>query len=955
MDDIHLEDPRKFSAKQIRAASVQASKKMRVFRYLFDLIIKTILCALLISLDFTLFANSGNYNIFTSSFFLNTEALYIYTGIALFSFLLMFTASFIHGLQNLFLALLVALLCVAFVNQFASFEKHSGLLIIFNGVFSDDVNLVLYKYSLWIIGSVIFVICWLLFNKLRRSFLLYLTILMALCMGWVLNEAYANTSSQYFKTVASGPILKDEAIGKNLIFLSFNSLTSPNNLAAMAQVSKQKINIQESFNNAIGFFTKNNFILYPNAMAKPVDNPFLNVVSSLNPDSDKAAEEHMQLSAIRDKYFIFDILQKDKIYLKDSSLYSFLRKNEYALNVFQSRGIDVCYLDNKLAVALCKQKINAPTVWSGGDLSPAQSTILLAAQWLTSTGLVDNLNPILKMADFILPAQFRVSMNFKPDEIYTVNSFRVFDQIIDSLERQSGNQAYIAVVDLPSETYIYDEFCHLKNMSQWLSEKNVAFAKFSSIDERRNAYADQINCLFGALDNFIRQLDQKGYLKDTTLIIEGLNTPQGLSTKETEYYRQLQREHQVMLAIHPASMQKADIDYSLCDVDDILNSFFFTHTPCEEFSNIKTTGKNLKHIQQMIDQDKYKKHVIDSATENFDKWSMAWQAFNETGVVADYQTKQTNKTGEPLQTLSGAQPKKITKPVVSPQVVEDVPEQEVKSISAATEETQREDLSPSGSEDTTTNIAEKEDNHSQEAESVIAEAKTDEPAADVSSSAGEADIPETETETEPEAEPTPVTEDASNAEEMNVTEAEVPNTPETATAAPADGVPPEVTNQTAPESADQTTENTVDEQSSQYTAATNITEDEIPSGQPDGVSVESQPVSESAEADAEDVLPDTLFDTQEEKNTAEEAIAKARKTLKAAEAEQAEQALDNLAHEVETFSQDPELKDILEAPATNERPLTPEELKRRFRQSLSEAGKNDNTDGVNIQIKVIEN
>ena len=126
MDDIHLEDPRKFSAKQIKKSVEEAKYKRTFWQYWFDLIVKTILLATIISLDFTLFANAGSYNLFSSSTWLNTEAQYIYIAIVAFSFLFMFIASFFRALENFILSLSFAVLGVALINQFATFEKKIG-------------------------------------------------------------------------------------------------------------------------------------------------------------------------------------------------------------------------------------------------------------------------------------------------------------------------------------------------------------------------------------------------------------------------------------------------------------------------------------------------------------------------------------------------------------------------------------------------------------------------------------------------------------------------------------------------------------------------------------------------------------------------------------------------------------------------------------------------------------
>ena len=55
MDDIHLDDPRKYSAKQIKKSIRNARNKRKIWQYLFDLIFKTAILASVLSIDFTLF------------------------------------------------------------------------------------------------------------------------------------------------------------------------------------------------------------------------------------------------------------------------------------------------------------------------------------------------------------------------------------------------------------------------------------------------------------------------------------------------------------------------------------------------------------------------------------------------------------------------------------------------------------------------------------------------------------------------------------------------------------------------------------------------------------------------------------------------------------------------------------------------------------------------------------
>ena len=677
MDDIHLEDPRKFSAKQIKVTVEKAKKHRTFWQYMFDLIVKTFILASVISIDFTLFANSGNYSLFSSSW-LNIEAQYIYIAIFAVSFVLMFIVSFFRSLENVLLAIIVALTSVALINQFATFEKQSALLVLFQGIFSENINVILYEYSFLLVGVLVFLISWFFLNLLKRQFLFYLMLCLVALQGWLLSEAYLGGSSKYFRTVASAPSIRSDKPGKNLVFLSFNDLTSTNNLKKMYESSKQHINIQSAFNNALGFYSKNGFILYPNALVKDVKNPFMNLISAYNSNSDNDVTAHISSSTVKNDYFDFTALQQDKIFMKNNSLYDVLKKDGYSVNVYQSRGVDTCYVNGKIAVNSCKEKVNMP-ISLDNQFSVIQKTLLLTAQWLNSTGMVTSINPVLKMLEYVYINPALVPFGFEINELYGINSFKVFDQIIDNIDRQNGNNAYFAVVDIPSDTYIYDEFCQLKNIENWQSEKMLNFVK-NPVDKRRSAYADQVSCLYGYLEKFVQQLDKLGYLENTTIVIEGLNNPLGLNKNERDFYRKMQENNQVALAIRPAGSEKSKLDYSVCYIKDILSSYFFKQKACEEFKGIKTTEKVMKEVRNSIEQDKYKKHEIETARNSFSKWFDAWKAHNQFGL---------QKKENPIAKLnmSSNAPKKIEKVEVAPAVIAEEPEQKMKSISAVDDET----------------------------------------------------------------------------------------------------------------------------------------------------------------------------------------------------------------------------------------------------------------------------
>ena len=629
MDDFQIGDPRKSSAQKIKT-SMKGKRRKRTFgQYLFDLLVKTLILFLLLALDFTLFANSGNYNLFLSAVEPMPEAVYIYIGLAGLSFVLMFFASLFKFLENIVISLAVSLLSIALINQFATFDKSSGLLILLNGLVSDEINALLYEYAFLIIGTAVFILTWILLSIFSRSFLFYLFLLLAALTAWILSEAYFNTSLKYFRVVASSPALRSESVGKNLVFLTFRNLTTPNNLQKMAKDSKNSPAVESSLKKTLGFYVNNKFVLYPNAMQQNPQDSFVNLIASYNPEAKDKAASYVQNTAIRDGYFNFEALQTEKKFMRQNSLYEMLRKGGYSITVYQPSDIDTCYVNNKLAVSVCKEKVSVPMTMSSEYFSVVEKTWLLFSQWLISTGFVPSLDPVLKALEYVYPLPELSPLGFKADKVSVVNSFKALDQIAEGLDNQNGNQAYFAVIDLPSETYVYDEFCQMKPMTNWSSERDETGRK--SIDMRRQAYAEQVSCLYGSLEKFMQQLENSGMLSNTTIVIEGLNNPLGLNKPENDYYAQLQSKNQVSVAVRQPNTQRSKLDYSVCAVSEILNSVFFTHKPCQEFEGMTMAEKLAAEVKKQVEDQKYTSSFLTDASQNFREWFDAWGIKNQFG------------------------------------------------------------------------------------------------------------------------------------------------------------------------------------------------------------------------------------------------------------------------------------------------------------------------------------
>ncbi len=939
MDDILLDDPRRASAKRVLEAQKQEKlKPRRTFgQYLFDLIVNTVACFVLLAINFTLFANSGNYNIFGASAILNQEVILIYAALLFVSFAITFVLSFSKNLQNALPAIIAALFVIAVINQFATFEKHSTLLLLLGNFFSESTNNLLYEYSFEIIGIAVFLMAFLLITFLKRAYRLYLVLALCAALAWIVSEAYFNTSQTYFKTTASAPALRAQNSGKTLLFLSFNNMTSPNNLRRLAGDDGKNVEMYKTFNNMLGVLAQNGFVLYPNALLPVVEHPFYNLVKLYNPNENKDPSAFIQNVALQDDYLDFTSLQYDKMRMKKSSLYELLRKKNYNINVYQTRELDTCYVDNKLAVVSCKDKINYPFALNDNNFKLADKTLLLATQWLESTGFVSSLNVPLKFLSYILPVK---PLAVKPNEVYAVNAFRVFDQIADDMDRKKGNQAYFAVIDLPSDNFVYDEFCQFKKVEDWVGEKGETFAD-TSLTNKQKAYANQLNCVIGSLEYLLRRLDKSGQIGATTIVLAGLDNPQELLPKEIEYYPKLQAERQTLLAVKPEENYKFSADYSVCKADEILNSHFFSGK-CKEFSDLETTDKNLEKIREEINQQKFDASTLAKAKDNFNEWFKSWVANNQNGNNFDYQAINSLNDNN----VATFKPK-------SQMVVEDIVNIETE-ISADEVIKSEED------------VAKKQGNlmPTQEPVPVVEITKT---------------LAETSNE---------ITDEVSNpVENVNVaTKSDNVVTPD------APSVDESITDTKIKETVNQIADEPIENKMSE--AVEGI--EEKASTQPDEDIVEKTQAVEDVKAT--EVVPETLFDEipqaeqpqasvnvdnakievlTKDQNVVETVPVAADKKAEVISTKEdiinkAKQAFENkqkteqqkkeeirkkvkyLSDNIEELSKNQEFRQVLEAPVAQGSNLSPQELKKQYHKNLIEAADKAKND-MNIEVKVIEN
>ena len=408
--------------------------------------------------------------------------------------------------------------------------------------------------------------------------------------------------------------------------------------------------------------------MYPNALVGDDDNAIDSLAKSFN--SEKTGDDTLFAQEIlRDGYFDFSVLHNDKMVLKSNSLYDLLRKEGYKINVFQTGELDTCYVNNVLSVSSCVEKINTPITLIGEEFTTLDKLMVLLVQWIDSTGLVSTINPVLRMLEQIIPGlpnEFKAK-NVELGKVYSYNSIRIFDKLVETIDRLSGNQAYFAIIDLPSDNFVYDEFCEVNLVNDWMSSHNVSGSVLPK-SEKISAYARQTSCLYGRLQKFLVELNNMGILEDSTIVIQGLNSPADFIVKGDNFFKQIQTKRGVTFAVKNFEGVDEGIDYSVCSVPEIITSIFFNKKPCESYKVLNTSENNRNKAKSVVEADMFDKKAIDQATTFFNEWFKLWKT--ENGL-------ETDVLSEPKH-----EPKVVDKSEVMDNVIEDVPEVKMESISS---------------------------------------------------------------------------------------------------------------------------------------------------------------------------------------------------------------------------------------------------------------------------------
>ena len=105
-------------------------------------------------------------------------------------------------------------------------------------------------------------------------------------------------------------------------------------------------------------------------------------------------------------------------------------------------------------------------------------------------------------------------------------------------------------------------------------------------NERKKAYLQQVRCLYGELEYFMRHLRENDLLNESTIIIQGTSSVNNFKNDKSSLFNEdFINNRLVNMAIYDKSLQKKPIDWRFCSTNQILTSFLSGKNKCRKKMN----------------------------------------------------------------------------------------------------------------------------------------------------------------------------------------------------------------------------------------------------------------------------------------------------------------------------------------------------------------------------------
>ncbi len=629
MQDIIIESSNQSSNIAANVRSVHIKQSRGMFRYVFDWIIKGLFVALLLGIDFLLFAGSGNQTIFSETTGLQPEILTSLMVILGFSLIAMFLVSFSSLLQNLLASLVVSGVVLALLNQFAVYDKASILEPMLTPYIGMSASFIFNGISHWILAGGAGILTFIILMMSSKSGTAYFTgILLVIFSGVLVDDFLIKNKTDDFIVRYDNHLDKITKNPRKYVYFFLPNASSYITLGEMKDKLGKDENANELKGRLVAFLAKNGFWVYPNAYVSSTD-ALNNTVELLNSLDDKKADEHILKNVEIDSLWNFSDVKDEYIFMKNTKLIDVYKNSNYRVTAIQSRGVDLCSKNNARNVDKCIDKVNTPVAVNNLKASSWEQAKFLIVQWLNSQKIITDWSIPYGAIDGFVTASELPIMGISYDSLYVVNSFKALDTLFDDIEKDKGNRAYFVFLDLPSDMYVYNEFCKLKPQSQWQTLDNYKWVGNKNLFEKRKAYQEQYSCLIGKLEQFMRTLKEKNLDKNTIVFLQGVSGINELGGPKTEdYIENFKRNNLVLLAVKNPMKNSFSINNQICESRELVKNYLYLKGDCEELKGIGLYETAEKGLQADLLSNVLSKETLNGYLKNYDEWYQKWENLN---------------------------------------------------------------------------------------------------------------------------------------------------------------------------------------------------------------------------------------------------------------------------------------------------------------------------------------
>lgn len=627
-----MNTPVKHSLKlnKVSRSSGSSCKKANSFA---DKMMRVIYMFLIMALDFILFVYSINGKLIENGE-LNPAIMYIFAGMFAISFTLIFALFFSKDLQNIVCALLTLVMVVAFYNQFALFnvdnfietwlEKHMSWL-----------SFIAIVPSSWLVGLFCAVIIFFAFRFSITLYFVTIVLLLSSVVG-VKSIEFADVDKKEYYNLKD---MAKSAKGKtdhSIIYFMIPELPSYHFLSNL-----KNSDFRELRDLMIGFYANNDFEIFPNAFVEK-DDAMSNIVDIYNQVdyTSTSSANRGYAEIIHDWNFRHGTL--DLYGLEFNELYDALKKdNGYNISTYSAPEFNLCYKKDDLYSDRCVVKNYKVVSLYDKNSTLEKNIYALLGEWVLS----------LKNRDLKFVAKTLIDMsNLKNMKVLSENrrvsiegSKKIFDIVSKDYIKDGTGGVYMVYVDLPSDIYIYDEYCNLKPRKEWVAIKDNSLYS-GGIDNKRKAYVEQTKCLLGKLQSFITDIKSDKKFAKTDIIIQGVSNIKELSDMQAGRYSNFVKDRLVNLAIRKGRVPKFLINANICLASDFTKSILRYQDYCYTIDNMKMSSEEMFSLKQnLINNSVIRGSKISNIAINYREWYADFKNKNEELLVKQRLSKNVDE------------------------------------------------------------------------------------------------------------------------------------------------------------------------------------------------------------------------------------------------------------------------------------------------------------------------